>query len=121
MDRSSLHILVVDDDPDAAASLVEVLTAEGYVTSAAVDGAAALAAIARDKPHCVLLDIDMPRMSGHELGRSLRDAYGDEIVLIAVTGRSPQDRVVQETFAIVDHYLTKPIDFEALHRVLSPG
>jgi len=92
----------------------------GYKVWVATDGAGALALIETHQPHCVLLDIGMPGMDGNQLTRTLRDRYGDDIVLIAVTGREHDDERVSDTFARVDHYLQKPVDPDQLRKLLPP-
>ena len=62
----------------------------------------------------------MPAMDGCNLSRQLRALYGDDIVLVAVTGYDENNQRVAEAFATVDHSLKKPIDLEALHKILPP-
>lgn len=111
-------ILVVDDSADTAETLAYVLTHSGYQVRVAHDGAEALAVIEEFKPHCVLLDINMPGLDGAELSKRLRERFGDDIVLIAITGAPADDKRVSETFARVDHYLQKPVSDAQLRRVL---
>lgn len=80
-----LTVLVVDDDPDAAASTAEFLALHGHRTMCATSGAGALALAAADPPDAAVLDLMMPRMNGVELARLLR-AGGRRPVLVAVTG-----------------------------------
>ena len=120
MAEDDVRVLVVDDVADAAEALAETLEMSGYKVSVASDGARALALIETHQPHCVLLDIGMPGMDGNELTRTLRTRYGDDIVLIAVTGREHDDERVSDTFARVDHYLQKPVDPEVLRKLLPP-
>jgi DNA-binding response OmpR family regulator len=68
----------------------------------------------------VLFDVVMPGIGGDELCSRLRAAYGDDIVLIAVTGCSEGDPRVHRSFSLADHYFTKPIDPVALSKVLHP-
>lgn len=114
------RILVVDDYPEAATAIAELLRSSGYVVETAMDGVAALKVVESFHPHCVLLDVGMPGMDGLELARRLRTLHGDDIVLVAVTGLADDALSVAATFAIVDHHLHKPIDFDILARVL-PG
>ena len=119
-DDNDVRVVVVDDFIDAAEALAETLKMTGYKVWVATDGAGALALIETHKPHCVLLDIGMPGMDGNELTRTLRTRYGDDIVLIAVTGREHDDERVSDTFARVDHYLQKPVDPDVLRKLLPP-
>ena len=120
MSDDDVRVVVVDDVVDAAEVLAETLAMSGYTVWIATDGAAALALVEAHKPHCVLLDIGMPGMDGNELTRTLRSRYGDDIVLIAVTGREEDDERVSDTFARVDHYLQKPVDPDVLRKLLPP-
>jgi CheY-like chemotaxis protein len=115
-----VRILVVDDFADAAEPLAELLVDNGYSVRVAPGGEEALLMVPDFHPHCVILDINMPGVNGLQLTQRLKAAYGDDIVLIAVTGGAKDDRVVAETFARVDHYLPKPIDIERLERILPP-
>jgi len=120
MNDDDVRVVVVDDFIDAAEALAETLTMSGYKVWVATDGASALTLIETHKPHCVLLDIGMPGMDGNQLTRALRERYGDDIVLIAVTGREHDDARVSDTFARVDHYLQKPVDPDVLRKLLPP-
>ena len=120
MNDDDVRVVVVDDFADAAEALAETLKMSGYKVWVATDGTAALALIETQRPHCVLLDIGMPGMDGNELARTLRSRYGDDIVLIAVTGREHDDERVSDTFARVDHYLQKPVDPDVLRKLLPP-
>ena len=120
MSEDDVRVVVVDDFIDAAEALAETLMISGYKVWVATDGAGALALIETHQPHCVLLDIGMPGMDGNELTRTLRTRYGDDIVLIAVTGREHDDERVSDTFARVDHYLQKPVDPDQLRKLLPP-
>ena len=120
MSEDDVRVVVVDDFLDAAEALAETLAMSGYKVWVATDGAGALALIETHQPHCVLLDIGMPGMDGNELTRTLRTRYGDDIVLIAVTGREHDDERVSDTFARVDHYLQKPVDPDVLRKLLPP-
>jgi CheY-like chemotaxis protein len=120
MTEPAARVLVVDDSTEAAELLVELLRGSGYVARPAFDGGEALSVVADFDPHCVLLDIEMPGIDGYELARRLRERHGDEIVLIAVTGASPDDERVAAAFEVVDHWFTKPLDVAQLQRVLPP-
>ena len=120
MSEDDVRVVVVDDFIDAAEALAETLMISGYKVWVATDGTGALALVETHRPHCVLLDIGMPGMDGNELTRTLRTRYGDDIVLIAVTGREHDDERVSDTFARVDHYLQKPVDPDVLRKLLPP-
>ncbi len=115
-----VRILVVDDYPDAAEVLAARLEIDGYRVRIAHDGLEALAVVDEFAPHCVMLDIDMPSLDGDQLSTALRERFGDDVVLVAVSGWDKSDKRVAATFARVDHYLQKPIDDAKLRKVLPP-
>lgn len=120
MNAEDTRILVVDDNKDAAEALAAILQLDGYVVRTAFDGFAALSIMQSFEPLCVLMDIRMPGLDGHELCARLRARYGDAAVLIAVTGDGAVDDGVGEAFAQFDHYLRKPVDTQELRRILPP-
>ncbi|MDQ2927127.1 MAG: response regulator [Pseudomonadota bacterium] len=118
VDAEDVRVIVVDDDREVAETLAAALEFDGYRVKIADNGAQAVALVAEFAPHCVLLDVEMPGMDGDELSKRLREGYGDEIVLIAVTGGRDKDKRVHDTFDRVDHYLKKPVDLDLLRRLL---
>jgi DNA-binding response OmpR family regulator len=112
------RVIVVDDSPDIAEALAYLLTSDGYSVRTAYDGAQAVVLVDKFAPHCVLFDINMPIMDGNELSKQLRERFGDDIVLVAITGEDDSDRRISEAFGRVDHYLQKPVDQKGLRRVL---
>ena len=115
-----VRVVVVDDVADMADVLAMSLELDGYSVKTANNGAQALKVIEDYRPHCVLLDIDMPGMGGCELSDRLRELYGDEVVLIAVTGWGDAGDRVSDTFSRFDHYIRKPFDPGLLRKVLPP-
>jgi CheY-like chemotaxis protein len=113
-----VRVVVIDDVSDAADALALALQLDGYDVRTAHNGVDALALIEVYRPHCVLLDIEMPQMDGCELSRRLRQLYGDDIVLVAVTGWGQDNQRVAESFGRVDHYLQKPLVYEKLQVIL---
>ena len=114
----AVSIVVVDDVSDFTEAIGLALSLKGYSVRTAHDGEGALVLIEESPPHCVILDVRMPRMDGHALAQELRARFGDDMVLIAISAFAPEDPVVKATFDIVDHYLRKPFDLEELDRIL---
>ena len=86
-------ILVVDDDRAARESLRRSLAFNGYRVDPAVDGKAALEAVAERRPDAMVLEVMMPRVDGLEVCRRMRVA-GDEIPILVLTARDAvSDRV----------------------------
>ena len=106
-----LHIVLVDDNLDAANTLSALLEAGGHQVTAIADPAAVAARALRDPPDVFILDIGMPGMDGHELARRLRQEPALRGSLyIALTGYGqPRDRELSRQ-AGFDHHLVKPVD-----------
>src|SRR5688500_20285534 len=73
-----LRVLVADDDRDGAMTLATLLELEGYADLTVHGGQEALDATREFKPHVVLLDIGMPKITGYEAARRLRPRYCDD-------------------------------------------
>ena len=116
----SVRVIVVDDVPDAAATLAQLLELDGYSVATAHDGAQALALIESFVPHCIIFDIEMPGIDGYELSERVRGDHGSDIVLIAITAHPVQDLRVAGAFAVADHYFMKPLDHARLRKLLPP-
>lgn len=109
------RILIVDDNEANRAILALRLEKDGYQVLQAADGDEALAHAAQHAPDLILLDIEMPKLSGLEVCRRLkRDATLPFIPIILVTARVTTQDVVIGLDAGADEYLTKPIDQTAL-------
>ncbi len=81
------RILVVDDNKDSATSLAMLLKIMGNEMNTAHDGLEALEAAERFRPEVVLLDIGLPKLSGHDVCRRIREQpWGKDMVLVALTG-----------------------------------
>jgi PAS domain S-box-containing protein len=114
------RILVVDDNVDAAESLALLLRLEGHDVRVAHDGPAALAAVEADPPDLAFLDIGMPVMNGYEVAQRLRQRPGSEnLVLAAMTGWGQEEDRRRSREAGFDHHLIKPVEPEALHKLLA--
>lgn len=100
-------ILVVDDDAHIRSILCFALGRDGFATVEAADGAAALAAVAREAPDLVLLDVMMPELDGTEVCRRLRQA-GHAVPVIFLSSRDEEvDRILGLELG-GDDYVTKP-------------
>lgn len=110
------HVLIVDDNEDAARLLYEALTALGYRARIAMDGPSALSVADEFPPAIGVLDIGLPVMDGYELARHLRARGG--IRLIAVTGYGQPSDHERSRAVGFDAHLVKPIDLGELARVL---
>ncbi|GIZ50420.1 PAS domain S-box protein [Noviherbaspirillum aridicola] len=115
-----LHVLLVDDNVDAAEVLALFLQEIGHRVDVEHDPLRALERAGREVPDVCLLDIGLPGMDGHQLARALRaNPRTAGATLVALTGYGQaQDRRDSEA-AGFDHHLVKPVASETLLRLLS--
>jgi signal transduction histidine kinase len=111
------RILVVDANPDAADTVAALLSAAGHRVDVAYSALSGLAAAERLRPDAVILDLDLPRMSGYEVARRLRDQPGLRTALIIALCGSPGDESAAGA-AGIDRHLRKPVDVAALRQAL---
>jgi DNA-binding response OmpR family regulator len=111
----SHKILIADDEPNIVVSLEYLLKRAGYQVHVARDGQEAIDAIRRERPRLVLLDVMMPKKSGHEVCAELRadEALRDTLVLmLSAKGR---DTDVDKGLGVgADAYMTKPFSTKEL-------
>ena len=113
---SGEHVLIVDDNDDAATLLHDALAALGYDARTAADGPRALRVAEEFSPVIGVLDIGLPVMDGYELARLLQTRGG--IRLVAVTGYGqPSDHERSRAVGFEAH-LVKPIALDELARLL---
>jgi two-component system, chemotaxis family, CheB/CheR fusion protein len=106
------RILVVDDQPDAANTLTELLELYGHEAFGVGDGLAALEHARSFRPDTVLLDLGLPKMDGYEVARRLRDEHGSQLRLVALTGyQKDAERLERAGF---DHHMIKPPNLPGL-------
>jgi CheY-like chemotaxis protein len=118
--RNRPHVMLVDDNADAANTLALLLQLQGYPVSVEYDAQAALARAAREAPQVCLLDIGLPDIDGYELARRLRALpAGAGAVLIALTGYGQEQDREKSRLAGFDHHLVKPVHIEQLTAILS--
>jgi len=118
--KSSLRILVVDDNQDGADSLSEMLKIVGNDTRTAYDGQAGVDAAGEFRPDVILLDIGLPKLNGYEACRRIRELPGGKrVVLIAVTGWGQDEDRRRSHVAGFDHHMVKPVDPQALMELLA--
>jgi CheY-like chemotaxis protein len=107
-------ILVVDDDPAVRQLIQDILELEGHAVSTVADGPSALMAIERERPDCMLLDVMMPGMSGHEVLAAVRKADGGpSLPVLMLTAAADDAQAWKAWDGGVDYFLAKP--FEADH------
>src|SRR5262245_30787913 len=122
MDRTippRLRVLVAEDDKDTAESLSLLLRLWGYDTRVASDGASALDAVPTFHPDLVLLDLALPRLSGLEVVRRLRQRpEGADVPVWVVSGYGRDEDRRRAHEAGGDLFLLKPFDPDQLRALL---
>ncbi len=108
------RILVVDDEANIRDLLTQEFTEAGYHVSVAANGREALAAVRRERPDLVILDVMMPEMNGFDVAAVLKnDPQTLDIPIVILSIVQDRDRGFRLG---VDRYLTKPIDTDLLFR-----
>ena len=108
--RRRLRILVADDSRDTVETLTTLLQAEGHEVRGVYRSADVLGAEREFRPEVVILDLQMPEISGYDLARWMRSRYRERApLLIALSGAftRPSDASLSRASGF-DHYLTKP-------------
>ena len=117
---ASLTVLIVDDFADARLTLKRMLEMRDYRILEAANGRAAVEVAKRVCPDLILMDLNMPEMDGlaaTEQIRACRDAC-QGVPIIAITAYDTYGMKEAALEAGCDDYITRPIDFEQLDRVL---
>jgi two-component system alkaline phosphatase synthesis response regulator PhoP len=113
----NLRILLVEDEPGLVLTVSDLLAAEGYEVETAPDGESGLAKASAGKFHLAILDVMLPRKSGFDVCRELRQRGIDIAILMLTAKTQVVDRVVGLKLG-ADDYLSKPFDpSELLARV----
>jgi DNA-binding response OmpR family regulator len=112
-------ILVIDDDPSVRSLVADSLEIEGYEVCVAEDGFSGLRAIEANKPDCVLLDVMMPGLDGHQVLQRIRAAEDrPALPVVMLTAYSDDATAWQAWTEGVDYFLPKPFDADELLRYL---
>ena len=106
------RVLVIDDEPSILRALRINLRARQYEVSTAADGASGLAAVARDRPDVLILDLGLPDMDGTEVISGLRGWTSIPIIVLSVWGQESQKVAALDAGA--DDYVTKPFGMDEL-------
>ena len=116
----TLRVLIADDDRDTVLTLAMVLRDEGYEVRGVYGGSEVLRAVRQFAPHAVVVDINMPDLSGYEVARAIR-SRNNNVLLIAISGiykRDP-DKMLAGIVGF-DHFLPKPYQAGDVLKLLQP-
>lgn len=119
-DDGKLNILIIEDNPDTAESLAELLSLDGHHVSVAFDGRGGVELAQRERPDVVISDIGLPgELDGFGVARVLReDPATSAAYLIALSGYSQAEDRRRSAEAGFDSHLTKPPDLDVLEAML---
>ncbi|HEX3963253.1 MAG TPA: response regulator [Trebonia sp.] len=106
------RVLVIDDEPSILRALRINLTARDYEVTTAADGASGLAAVARDRPDVLILDMGLPDMDGTDVIHGVRGWSSTPIIVLSVWGAESQKVAALDAGA--DDYVTKPFGMDEL-------
>jgi CheY-like chemotaxis protein/two-component sensor histidine kinase len=118
-DGAGTHVLIVDDNRDAADLLATLLQTQGYDVAVEYDSHSAMTRARLERPEIILLDIGLPQIDGHELARRFRaNPETASATLIAISGYGQQIDRQRSRQAGFDHHMVKPVAPEQLLAVL---
>ena len=106
------RVLVIDDEAPILRALRINLTARQFEVSTASDGASGLAAMARDRPDVLILDLGLPDMDGTDVIRGVRGWTSTPIIVLSAWGQ--ESKKVAALDAGADDYVTKPFGMDEL-------
>ena len=110
----------MDDNPDGAASLTDLLRLTGHDAETAHDGAEAIQKAAEYGPEIILLDIGLPKLDGLEVCRRVREQPGGrDIAIVAVTGWGQEADRQRTREAGFSAHLVKPVRYSDLLDLLA--
>lgn len=113
------RVLVIEDNPDTAQSMEMLLEALGHDVRVACNGGDGLHLASECRPDLVLVDLGLPDIDGYQIARTLRERYGPDLRLVALTGYGQEEHRRRTREAGFDDHLLKPLSIEALDRALS--
>lgn len=116
---AGVHVLVIDDNPDAADSMGLMLEQLGCSVRVAHGGREGLSALESFPAALVLLDIGMPGLDGYEVGRRIRAEHGSGVRVVALTGWGHDSDRDAANAAGFDGHVTKPLGYDLLKQLVT--
>ena len=111
-------VLVLDDEENLRSTLVEFLADQGYEVSCAPDSCSGVRLAAVHSPDIILLDLNMPRVSGLDAIPALH-SVSPNAKIIVITGKTGHELAARTLKSGAIDFLSKPLDYEALGRSLT--
>jgi diguanylate cyclase (GGDEF)-like protein len=113
--RAAARILIADDIPDLLQALKDALERAGYAVTAVGDGAEALESIRRDPPDIAVLDLKMPKLTGFDVCRALRDdPLLENLPVVILSAAATRENKIEGLDLGADDFITKPVDVREL-------
>jgi len=106
-------VAIVDDEEPVRHALKRLMISAGFGVKAYASGADFLASLASSRPHCVILDLHMPVMSGFEVQAKLRQS-NPEVPVVVITGNDTSESHGRALAEGAASYLRKPVDDQEL-------
>ncbi len=106
-------LAVVDDDADVRVALTRLVSSAGFAVETYASGAEFLRSIEDHEPDCVVLDLQMPEMSGFEVQGALSKDHA-AVPVVVITGHDTPESRARALDLGAKSYLRKPVDDEAL-------
>jgi len=110
----NLKVLIVDDERTLAETIEYNLQKAGFETVCAYDGEEALRTYKKENPHIVVLDLMLPRLSGWEICRNLRQQNAQQPAILMLTARGEESDKVIGLEMGADDYMIKPFGMREL-------
>jgi DNA-binding NtrC family response regulator len=109
------RVLIVEDDAPTRRGLAELVRTWGFATEAAADGEEALKLVTSFRPAIIVTDLFMPRMTGLQLLKALKD---EDVKVVLLTAQGSVETAVEAVKDGAEDYLTKPVDPQKLKLLL---
>lgn len=108
-----IHILIIEDEPGIYNFLKQGLEEEGYITTIATDGKQGIEIFESEKPDIILLDWMLPKMTGIEVCKTIREKDAD-IPVLFLTAKDTVQETIEGLQCGANDYIKKPFSFEEL-------
>jgi two-component system, sensor histidine kinase len=120
---SQRRVLIIEDNRDAREMFRMMLELDGHQVIEAEEGCAGLRLLQAEAPDVAFIDVGLPGLDGYEIARRFRAeapaADSHHVLLVALTGYGTPDALERSRCAGFDHHLIKPVNPEALYRLLN--
>jgi len=114
-------ILIVEDKRDTRENIAELFSLNGYKVLTAADGKTALHYIKTQPPDCIILDVRLPDMTGHDILNQLEEKIETGMIIIIITAYGEISMAVSAMKMGAYDYLEKPFDNEVLLMTVKRG